>query len=220
MDATSRFNRATKLALQDLKTWMPDDPYPKALCKTYMRLKRSDRQEPLRRFAAFWAAHPSWAQDLTDRTWPSSSPNDTDNETVVLLWTFAARVPETFRKQIWDHLDTLLDAVRRHEAGDESSHAWLDAVVGGGASDPYSSSKDGTAQEGLPNLSEVIHKTTELMPQVFQQLGMNVSSEEVQKAASHLQSSHMMGMLTRMMSSPMMANMMRDVDGGDIGPHH
>lgn len=220
MDPTSRFNRATKLALQDLKTWMPEDPYPKALCKTYMRLKRSDRQEPLRRFASFWAAHPSWTQDLADRKWPSSLPKDVDDDhaTVVLL-TFGARVPETCRERIWDHLDTLLDAVRRYE---EPSRAWLDAAAVDVVHDSSASNLD-TPGEGLPNLSDVILKTTELMPQVFQQLGMNVSPEEVQKAASHLQSSHMMGMLTRMMSSPMMANMMRDVEGGsggDIDPRH
>lgn len=74
-----------------------------------------------------------------------------------------------------------------------------DTIRGDGATSVGSSMMMDDAQ-----MAQMIQKTTEMMPKMLEQMGMNVSSEEMEGAARRIQSGPMMGIISTLMRQQMM----------------
>ena len=187
MDTVSIFNKTVKGLLVDLKAWAPSDTGVKWVRKAYMSKKQEDPNGPLNAFADFVSkAENRQAIENMDVEHLKTCP-----ELKVFSGTIDVLKEEQIGK-VFDYLKTML------VVSDTIGTLSTDSIQ------TIEHMAQKCAKEGDPqsiDIASVIEKTTMMMPKVFEQLGMQVSEEEIQGAAKHIQNSNMMNIFTTLMKN-------------------
>lgn len=177
MDTVSIFNKTVKSLLVDLKKWAPEDGAVKNVRKIYMKQKQDDENAPYNTFVEYIG---------NDDNKDAIQNKDTSHFTTPAIKGLVDALTEEQQSKTWEYLQSLVLLTETSQATEALS---LPETFG---------------QE--MDFAAMIEKTTHLMPKLFEQMGMQVSEEEIQGAAKHIQSSNMMGIFSKIMSAGLSAD--------------
>lgn len=191
MDTVSIFNKTVKALLVDLKEWAPADAAVKWLRKTYMEKKTTDPKGPMDVFVDF-VKTPEHREAILNRD--DAALRDSTHRRVQALRDTMGKLEGENKDKVWEYLNTLVMLTDTMGTLSNESIATIETIAKECASD-----MKGTQEK--VDIGAMIAKTTQMMPQVFKQLGMDVSEEEIQGAAEHIQNSNMLSIFSKLMAS-------------------
>ena len=187
METVSMFNKTVKSLLVDLKQWLPDDNGVRWLRKSYMSKKQEDEQRPMDLFTSFVA------ENSVREAIEAKDVAHFGDSSLKAMKTGWDNLTDDQRNKTWDYINTLLALSDATGQLSEDSVSTIETIA-------KQCAKDQEFTKDF-DLSNMIEKTSHLMPKLFEQLGMNVSEDEIKDAAKQIQKTNMMGIFSTMMSS-------------------
>lgn len=222
INTVSFFNKTLKSLLVELKEWAPNDPVVKWARKTYIEAKADDPAAPQRAWRAFFTKHGLEARTAVENTnveWFAEhvpSAGGVPELSQKQIQAFAALLDEQDKlPELWrfvgslvllaDTADTLTDdSMSTIQQFAQQCAADLSIVPHGGDNDVAATNDHPPAPPAPVDVSQLdmgqmLERTTAMMPKMLEQMGLQVSQEEMDGAVERLKSGPMMGILSTLM---------------------
>ena len=186
-----------KYLLRDLGNMLPKDKHVKALRKAYMDAKSVDAKTPLLVFLEHGEAFAEHIRnkDLDYFVDIAETLPDIVAPMPAILKTLS---PED-QDIVWEHLQIILDGPPQDE---EKLEEKIDMQAIQNVISQNAPPFDATMmlnQDDPDQIGKMIEATTKMMPQIFQQLGMQVSKDEIDTAAKQIQDKGLLKLFSTMM---------------------